>query len=385
MLYISIIYIKNLTFCYIYNKLSIMNVIHHHPQYLPISLDYGKFARELAEAQYAVGLLQGSQSKLINARHLISPLIAREAAVSSKIEGTQSTSSDIYVYGAGGKPVHDDTPVVSNYRVAMNTAIEQMEKGQALSMHLIKATHGILLDNVRHKGVIGAFRSGDVWIAEKEGDPIEKALYIPPEHIHVPTYIENILEYIENHDDLNLVKAAVIHYQFEAVHPFEDGNGRIGRLLIPLILSYKGELSLPIVYISGYFEAKPEEYRQALRQADTTGEYEPWIKFFLQAVKDQAYETLRLVENIHKLNTDLKKRYESSKSPYLGRFIDYLFKNPVFTVPMAMEDINIPVRLTVTRLIELLEKDGIIQQIKGQRGAGGTNIYAYWPLLELIS
>jgi len=267
----------------------------------------------------------------------------------------------------------------------MNTAIEKMKDGQSLSAHLIKATHGILLDGVRHKGVIGAFRNGDVWIAEKEDDPIEKAIYVPPEHFHVPGHVENILEYVEKHDDLNLVKAAVVHYQFEAVHPFEDGNGRIGRLLIPLILSYKGELSLPIVYISGYFEARPDEYREALRRVDVTGEYEAWVSFFLRAVREQAYETLKLVEDIHKLNTDLKKKYENSKSPYLGRLIDYLFQNPAFTIPMAMEDLNIPARLTVTRLIEVLEKGNIIEQIEGQRGAGGANIYAYWPLLKLIS
>jgi len=363
-----------------------MPINYHHPTHLPLDLDYGQFARELAEAQYSIGLLQGSQGRLHNSLHLIGPLVAKEAAVSSKIEGTQSTTSDIYIYGAGGKTSHRDTPVVSNYRTAMGAAIDSIKNGQKLTPHLIKSLHEILLSGVNHKGVIGAFRTGDVWIGEREGTPVEEALYVPPEHFHTTTYVENILEYIESNDnDINLIKAAVVHYQFEAVHPFEDGNGRIGRLLIPILLFYKGELSLPIVYSSGYFEARADEYRAALRAVDSTNKYEPWIKFFLTAIKEQARETLQLVENIHSLNTDLRKKYENSKSPYIGRFIEFMFINPVFTVPMLMSKLGTDVRMTAVRLIEQLEKDGIIEQLENQRGAGGANIYVYWSLLRLIS
>lgn len=361
------------------------SVHHHHPKYLPIKLDYRVFARELGEAQYAIGRLEGAQSKLKNASHLISPLIAREAEVSSKIEGTQSSTSDIYLYSAGGKPEHKDTPVVSNYRHAMSMAIQNIQHGQKLSEHLIKTAHGILLKDVMHKGLIGAYRSGDVWIAEKENDPIEKALYVPPEKIHVPSYMENILEYMEHDNELLLLKTALIHYQFEAVHPFEDGNGRIGRLLIPLILYYKKELSLPIIYISGYFEANSDAYRHHLRQVDKTGRYEDWVKFYLTAVKSQSNETLRLVEAIHHLNLELKMKYETSKSPYLGRLIDYLFESPVFTIPQAMKALSLSGRLTVTRLIDQLVKDGVLEEVVGQRGAGGTKLFAYFELLALIS
>lgn len=356
------------------------------PKQLPVKdLDYGYFAKELAEANYAVGQLQGSQGRLANAMHLIGPLVAREAAVSSKIEGTQSTSSDIYLYDAGGKAAFSDTPVVSNYRSAMTSAIKAVQEGRQLTTHLIKALHEVLLKDVRHSGRIGDFRDGDVWIAEKQGDPIEKALYVPPEALHVASYMDNIVDYIENDEsDLNLVKAAIAHYQFEAVHPFEDGNGRIGRLLIPLILFYKGDLDLPIVYSSGYFEARPDDYRAALRDVDKTGNYEPWIKFFLTAIKEQANETLALVERIHKLHSDLKKTYENSKSPYLPRVLDMLFMNPYFTIPMAMKELNINVRMTIVRMIEQLEKDGVITAIS-QRGPKGTTIYVYDDLFTLLN
>src|SRR6266566_1815891 len=152
---------------------------HHHPAHLPPSLDYGQFAKELAQAQYSIGLLQGSQGRLQNAMHLIGPLVAKEAAVSSKIEGTQSDSEDIYVFDAGGKPAYLDTPVVSNYRMSMLDAIQALRDGKKLSAHLIKSLHATLLKSVRHKGTLGAFRTQTVWIAEREGDPIEKALYVP--------------------------------------------------------------------------------------------------------------------------------------------------------------------------------------------------------------
>lgn len=355
------------------------------PQYFPVDLDYGQFARELAQAQYAIGLLQGSQKMLHNARHLIGPLVAKEAEVSSKIEGTQSTSKDVYVYAAGGRASHDDTPVVSNYRSAMFEAIDAAAGRKRVTKSLIKSLHKTLLTGVRYKGRLGDFRTDSVWIAERDGDPIEKALYIPPEHFHIASYIDNMIDYIDNdRNDLNLVKAGVVHYQFEAVHPFEDGNGRIGRLLIPLILFYKGELSLPIVYSSGYFEARPNEYREALRRVDETGEYEPWLKFFFAAIAEQAKDTLRLVDSITGLNEELKRKYQTSKSPYMLRLVDLLFEHPVVSPPQVNRLLGIPSRMTTSRLIEQLVRDDVLLEIS-QKGSGGTSLYAFTDLIDIIS
>jgi len=361
-----------------------MSIQHHHPDMLPPNLDYGIFAKELAEAQYSIGLLQGSQGRIQNAMHLIGPLVAREAAVSSKIEGTQSTSSDIYIYDAGGQPTYLDTPVVSNYRTAMLDAIHSLKSGNNLTAHLIKSLHGTLLKDVRHKGTIGSFREGDVWIAERDGDPIEKALYIPPENVHVNSYVENILKYIEQIDgDITLVKAGVVHYQFEGVHPFDDGNGRIGRLLIPLILFYKGELSLPIVYSSGYFEARPNEYREALRIVDQTGKYEEWLKFFFRAITEQSKETMSLIERIQALHNETQARYENSKSPYMSRFINYLFDSPVFSLPAMQKKLSLA-RMTAVRLMTQLQDDKIIEEVDGLKGPAGSKLYSFDRLLYII-
>ncbi len=362
-----------------------MPVKHHLPKHLPPKLEYGEFAKELAKATYQIGLLQGSQARLLNATHLIGPLVAKEAAVSSKIEGTQSTSSDVYIYDAGGKPKYSDTPVVSNYRAAMLNAVSSIKTGRNLTNSLIKSLHATLLKNVRHKGVLGDFRDKPVWIAEKDGDPIEMALYVPPEHFHVPAYMENILDYVENNkDDLNIVKAGVVHYQFEAIHPFEDGNGRIGRLLIPLILFYKRDLSLPIVYSSGYFEARPSEYRNALRVVDKTGKYEKWLVFFFDAIAEQAKETIGLIDSILLLHNTIQTKYEISKSPYMNRFVDYLFESPIFTIPKMQEKTSFGVRLTAVRLVDQLVKDGVIQEISGVKGPKGTKLFAFNSLLKII-
>lgn len=362
-----------------------MSVKYHMPDYLPAKLDYGLFARELAEAQYAIGLLQGSQKTLHNSSHLIGPLVAKEAEVSSKIEGTQSTSEDIFLYAAGGQATHADTPVVSNYRTAMFETIDAITSRHKITKSLIKSLHKTLLTGVRYKGKLGNFRECDVWIAEKEGDPIEKALYIPPNHIHVTSYIDNIIDYIDkvHEGDINLVKAGIVHYQFEAVHPFEDGNGRIGRLLIPLILFYKGELSLPIVYSSGYFEARASEYRAALRDVDETGRYEPWLKFFLKAIAEQAQETLRLIDEIRTLNESLKKKYETSKSPYMLRLIDLLFESAVVSPPFVNKKLSIPSRMTTARLIEQLVKDGVLMEVE-QKGQGGASLFIFTDLIKII-
>ena len=141
--------------------------------------------------------MEGSQKELHNPELLVSPLTAKEATVSSKIEGTQSTVSDIFMYEAGGKTKHSDVSEVSNYRKAMSFAIEEMSKGRNITSHLIKTLHSLLLKDVRHKGVLGDFRQSQVWLGP-EGAPIEKATYVPPENIKVPEYMENLFDYVKD-------------------------------------------------------------------------------------------------------------------------------------------------------------------------------------------
>lgn len=358
-----------------------MNVLHYKPKKLPVNLDYGIFARELADAQYALGLLEGLQRKLHNPLLLISPLSAKEAAVSSRIEGTQSTASDVFLYEAGGKPRYSDTAEVVNYRQAMTFAISKVKERRKITPHFLKELHKILLQGVRHKGEMGDFRKGPVWIAEKHGDPIEKATYIPPEYFVVPEYIENLFDYINKDDENLLVRAGIVHYQFEAIHPFEDGNGRIGRLLIPLLLFYKQQLSLPIIYLSGYFDEHRDEYINSLHAVDKGEKYELWLKFFLRVFTKQATETQQLIEKIYKLYDDNRDKLQGLKSPYIIPLLDFIFRHPIFTISMAIRSIKSS-WLTCNRLVKLLEQQGVVIEIKTRMGR--SKLYAFNSLLSIL-
>lgn len=347
-----------------------------------VKLDFNTFSQELSNAQYALGLLEGSQRKLPNPSLLISPLTAKEATVSSKIEGTQSTVSDVFLYEAGALPLSNDTQQVINYRVTMSFAIKELQKERPLSPHLIKTMHGILLDNVRHKGEIGKFRSDRVWIAEKAGDPIEKAIYIPPIHTQVDDYVTDLFNFINNSNTSALIKAGMAHYQFEAIHPFTDGNGRIGRLLIPLILCYKNRLTQPIMYISGYLEEHRDEYIAALHRVDETGDYNQWLAFYFASVTEQLKQTQNLIDAIYGLYDKTKSIIERRKSPFSLPFLDFIFKQPYFTVPMVVKDVKVSTRTTALHLISFLKEEGLLVETNIRRER--AKIYAFDPLLQLL-
>ena len=362
-----------------------MGIQYHQPLHLKstgLDLDYNVFAENQAAAEYALGLLQGSQKKLQNPDLLISPLSAKEAAVSSKIEGTQSTVSDVFLHEAGGRTRHSDIQEVVNYRRTINFAIKKISTEKRITIPMVRQLHRSLLENTRHKGTLGAFRQKDVWIAARAGDPIDKALYIPPHYSQIQSYIDNLWEYINNGKENTLLKAGVIHYQFEAVHPFEDGNGRIGRLLIPLILHHKNQLSTPILYISGYMENHRDEYINSLHDVDRTGRIEPWLSFFFKSVGEQLKETQSIVERIYALYDGVRGTFGMTKSPYLIPFLDFVFATPMFTVPQATQQMRASSRLTTIRLIKLFQEKNIIREspIHLKR----AKLYAFEPLLKIL-
>ncbi len=358
------------------------SIKHHHPPYLPTKLDYGKFTLELADAQYDLGVLQGAQERLHNPGLLIAPLTAKEAATSSKIEGTQSSPKDIFMFEAGGKAAHNDAGEVANYSRAMNYAVEQLSKGRQLTASLTKTLHKILLTDTRHSGMLGGFRDKTVYIAERRSDPIEKALYIPPTHLEVPGYIDNIFQYLGSHNDNDLIKAGIMHYQFEAVHPFEDGNGRIGRLLIPLFLFKQSRITLPILYVSGYFERNRDQYREALSVVDKTNQYEHWLKFFFTAISAQAKETNAIISKINALYEKNRQTTKNVRSPYIIPFIDFIFTQPIFSATQARRKVGIQ-KVTCARLIKVLLEKGIVSLVP-QKFTTDKREKLYW-FSDLIS
>lgn len=346
-----------------------------------LQLDYNKFADELSTAEYALGLLEGSQKKLQNPDLLISPLTAKEAVMSSRIEGTQSDVADVFMFDAGEQTKHADIKEVVNYRRAMSLAMKEIGKGRDVSSHLIESLHNVLLQDVRHKGLLGQFREGQVWIAERAGDPIEKAIYVPPEPLHVKGLIDNLFNYINNGKENALIKAGVTHYQFEAIHPFDDGNGRIGRLLIPLVLHKHNRLSSPILYLSGYFEDNRDEYIDKLHAVDEGSDIEEWLKFFFRSVSEQLNETQGIIEAIYELYDKIRRENSIVKSPYIIPFIDMLFTSPIFTIKMVQEHTKCASYLTATNLIKSLQEKGYVSEV-GDRSR--NKLFKFDPLLKIL-
>lgn len=350
----------------------------HRPNKLPVEINYGRIAKLFANAQFSLGRLDGLHNNLKDPKLLIAPLITKEATVSSKIEGTQSTVRDVFLHEAGEETKFKDVVEVANYKKAMEYAIEEL-KERPLSINLIKELHGILLNQARGSGIRGDFRQDQVWIG-KVGVSIEQATYIPPENALILEYMDNLEKYIHQDEEDILIQAALLHYQFEAIHPFNDGNGRIGRLLIPLFLHYKGKISLPILYLSGYFESNKDAYIDALHRVDTKADYDSWVEYFLTAVIEQANQTQDLIQKILALFEQVNQKTQNSKSPYMFRFIEFMFKRPIFTAPQAVQSLQAD-RSTVKRLQDELVNIGIVRELPlDQR----KKVYIFGDLVRLL-
>lgn len=352
----------------------------YHPPKLPVTVDKSLIADTLGDASFELGKLDGLQRNLQNPALLVSPLTVKEATVSSKIEGTKSTVSEVMMFEASQKAEREDTVEVANYRKAILIASEQIRK-QKLSLSFMKTLHSILLENVRGHEKRGDFRKGQVYVGPKNAKNISEATYIPPEHYLVPEYMENLESYILKHEQNHLIKAAILHYQFEAIHPFGDGNGRIGRLIIPLYLFSEGKLHQPILYLSGYFDKNRDEYISTLHLVDETQKYEHWVNFFLKAVIAQAKETQDLIYKINTLRAEVGDVMADFKSPYLDRSIDFLFKKPVFRNKDLREVLKIG-RTTGYRIISKFTEKGMVVKIQTKLVKG--DIYIFNKLTELL-
>jgi Fic family protein len=351
------------------------------PQKLPVLVDMAVFTEELANAALELGRLDGLHRNLPNPDILIAPLLSTtEATVSSKIEGTISTVANVLRFEATGETTDNDTREVSNYKRAMQYAIEGL-KDRPINSSFIKALHQILLEDARGEKGRGDFRKEQVWIGIKTR-PIEEARYIPPESILIAEYMENLEQYILTNDLHPLIKIGIIHYYFEAIHPFPDGNGRIGRLIIPLYLYWKKLITLPIFYMSGYFDKNRDEYISHLHTVDITNKYEDWLKFFLLSVQVQAKETQSIINKIAQLKTEIDKLAEKIKSPYTYKIVNLIFSNPFFISADAIKILEIEPR-TCRRLFLSFEKLNIIREIKAFRKKGKA--YIFPKLMKLIS
>ncbi len=265
---------------------------------------------------------------------MLSPLTTKEAVLSSRIEGTNATVDEVLEQDAGlvkeGKKF-EDIQEISNYRSALYQATKHLET-YPIRLGFIREIHKILMSSARGENQApGEFRIEQNWMGQA-GCSIEEASFVPPDPLRLQEFLLAWEEYL-SFDDINfLLQTAVVHAQFELLHPFNDGNGRIGRILIPLFLYQKKQLSQPMFYLSEYLEGNREEYYQRLKNISQHGDWNGWVAFFLRAVTYQAIENSNRVVEIMALYESMKvKMHEITHSQYSVYLLDALFSKPIFT------------------------------------------------------
>lgn len=332
-----------------------------------------RLARLNAEAERAVGELAGLGRMLPNPHLFIRPFLRREAVLSSRIEGTQSDLTDLYLYEGGqfalpglepGDPALADVREVYNYVQALEYGLAQLEH-TPVNLWLIRNMHKLLLQGVRgqHRAP-GEFRATQNWIG---GNTINDAVFVPPPAIELQPALNALADYFYSQDDYPpLVRLAFIHYQFEAIHPFLDGNGRIGRLLLSLLLVHWNLLSLPLLHLSAYFERQRQSYYDLLLSISQRDDWQPWVEFFLAGITEQARDTASRIKQIQNLqHTWHTLLFEHKESASAIQLADYLFANPVITISRAQEILGMTYR-GAQRVVTTLVKHTILVPLNEQ-------------------
>ena len=323
----------------------------------------------LSDADRALGEVAGLGRLLPNPHLLIRPLMRREAVLSSRIEGTQASLSDLYAYEAAQLELFElpsDVQEVHNYIEALEYGLERIRE-LPLSLRLIRELHGRLMAGVRGREKHpGEFRREPNWIGPP-GCTAETANYVPPPVAEMHDALHAFESYLHEPSDLPpLARIALIHYQFEAIHPFLDGNGRIGRLLITLLLCEWDLLPQPLLYLSPYFEASREAYYDLLLAVSQRGAWEEWLAYLLRGVVAQAQDAIARIRRLQDLRESYRAMVQSERAgARLLQALDLLFASPVITVRQleAEMEVNYP---TAQRYVQRLEELGILREITGQ-------------------
>ena len=339
-----------------------------HPRPLPLRLDLSPdVVKLLDEATGAVHRLGGVGRLLPNPHLLIGPHLRLEAVLSSRIEGTKTDVGQLLRYEAGQAPPADqadDAREVQNYVTAMEHGLRRVREGFPVSIRLLREMHELLLRDARgqHRRP-GELRTSPVWIG---GSNLEDAIFVPPPPDAMGPALDDLERFLHQQDMPLLVQLALAHYQFEAIHPFLDGNGRIGRLLIPLMLVLRQALPQPLLYLSAFFEQHRAEYYDHLLFTSQRGDLTPWLTFFLTGVRIQARDaeerTVRLVE----LQSELRRELLDEGRPNsVVRLAEHLFSTPIITASRAETLLDVT-RPTAHAAIDALVERGDLAEITGR-------------------
>jgi len=353
------------------------------PKNLPIyNIKWETFVHLIGKANVEIGRFDALLQNIPNPSVLLSPLTTNEAVLSSRIEGTQATLKEVLEFEANPQKEtkrYEDIQEVINYRKALKAAIDEMEK-VSLSTRVIKKAHEILLKGVRgEKRDRGNFRSQQVFIG-KPGANIEQAIYVPPSAEKINDLMSNLEKYIHAEEKDLLVQLAITHAQFEMIHPFNDGNGRVGRMMMPLFLYFKKTIFYPSFYLSEYLESHRDEYYKALLDISKNDNWEGWIIFFLQAVIEQSKENIAKAKKIIGLYEQKKQRItEFTKSQFSIKILDALFVMPIFQSQDFIRISKIP-RDSAFKLLRKLEENQVIISDKKKK----NKLYFFKKLLDIV-
>lgn len=352
------------------------------PDPLPPELNWTpKLVTALSDADRLIGRLAGEGGKLPNPHLPMRPFVAREAVLSSRIEGTQATLGELLADSAGASVERSphDLREVANYVVALEHGIRRLEH-LPLSLRLIREIHGKLMAGVQgNVATPGEFRRTRNWIGQAGSTPAT-ATCIPPPPAGMTACLGDLERFLHETVLPPLVQVALVHYQFEAIHPFLDGNGRVGRLLVSLFLVQRGILPTPLLCLSAFFEATRREYYEGLQGVTERGEWERWLGYFLNGVARQSEDALGRAKRINRqLSTwRLEIAGISSKTPVL--LLERLSANPFQTVRMAAREMGLAFT-TVQRAMEKLESLSIVSEVSGGKR---DRVYCAKALMEIL-
>jgi Fic family protein len=363
-------------------------VNYHYGKFPPSSLDYPRLIPQLVKATDAVARYDQMLKNMYNSEILLAPLRNQEAVISSRMEGTVSTIDEILKYEADYdenaiEAANTRSEVIETilYQRALKAAQQAMESGQPLSQYLIRGAHQQLLSFGRGATKSpGQYKTEQNFLADKTRRNI---LFVPISPERLQEGMDRLFNYIEGSPDTPLIKAAISHIEFEALHPFKDGNGRIGRMLITLLLWSSKVISAPYFYISGYFEEHKDVYIDTMRAVSENDDWTSWGMFFLEAIEKQAIQNLQIAENIGELYEQMKQEFSTAlASKWSVNALDFVFTHPVFRNNKFTNNSEIPSSTAARFVRVLLEKKLLLtlEEPSGRRPA----LYAFEPLLELV-
>lgn len=356
------------------------------PDPLPPDLEFDHpLVQSLSQADQAVGELAGVGRQLPNPHLLIRPFISREAVLSSRIEGTVTRLDELLRLGSEAETVEniEDAREVLNYVRALEYGLEQIRAGYPITLKLIQELHRILLDGVRGESKRPGHLRDRAVLLGREGQTFEESRFVPPCQTRVRPLIDDLVKYLRGKPTLPvLIQVALMHYQFETIHPFNDGNGRVGRLLISLMLCERGVLPQPLLYLSAFFEAHRQDYYDALLEVSRAGDWSGWIRFFCTGVATESRDAIlrarRLLDLWTKYRQSVAKAGRSAASLLV---VDELFSSPFLSAAQASRITGLAFKNSQL-IIEKLVEGGVLEEITGKQR---NRVYQATEILRLLN